>query len=286
MDRTEEYGALAAFTALSPLAVGGLVGLLVMRLPGQAPGMDWAALVVLATGLLALVASLLHLGRPWRAPLALLRLDTSWLSREVLLFGLFLLALAGYASLPILNISARGSLLIGMAAALIGLAGTLASGATYHLHARPSWHQWSSLAAFPLGALSTGCLFGFFLARQFAGRPAVTGLAWAGAAVLLAVSLVVAWLRSTRRRPESLEGRLSRQLVLGSNLWLLILRVAAGGIALVMVGIGGGAQFLAWIPALIGEFADRVLFFKTVVPVTLRGRYIMKNAAAKARSQE
>lgn len=286
MDRTEEYGALAAFTALSPLAVGGLVGLLVAPALKPAPGIDWAAMVVLATGLLALIASLLHLGRPWRAPLALLRLDTSWLSREVLLFGLFLLALACYAILPVLNIGARGSFLIGIAAALIGLAGTLASGATYHLHARPSWNQWSSLASFPLGALSTGCLFGFFLARQFAVRPAVTSLAWAGAALLLAASLVVAWLRSTRRRPESLEGRLSRQLVLGSNLWLLILREAAGGIALVMVGIGGGAQFLAWIPALIGEFADRVLFFKTVVPVTLRGRYIMKDAVAKARSQE
>jgi hypothetical protein len=41
-----------------------------------------------------------------------------------------------------------------------------------------------------------------------------------------------------------------------------------------MITVGGEAQFLAWIPALLGELADRILFFKTVVPVTLRGRYI------------
>jgi len=274
MDRTEEYGALAAFTALAPLAVGGLVGLLAVPALRPAPGIDWAAMVVLAAGLLALLVSLLHLGRPWRAPLALLRLDTSWLSREVLLFGLFLLALAGYAILPALNLGAAGLFLVGVAAALLGLAGTLATGATYRLHARPSWDQWLSLASFPVGALSTGCLFGFFLARQFAGRPPVAGLASAGAGLLLAASLVVSWLRSTRRRPESPEGRLSRQLVLGPDLWLLVVRMAAGVLALVMISAGGGAQFLAWIPALIGEFADRVLFFKTVVPVTLRGRYL------------
>jgi hypothetical protein len=49
--------------------------------------------------------------------------------------------------------------------------------------------------------------------------------------------------------------------------------MAAAVIALVMIGMGGGAQFLAWIPAFLGEIADRVLFFNTVVPVTLIGRY-------------
>jgi hypothetical protein len=49
--------------------------------------------------------------------------------------------------------------------------------------------------------------------------------------------------------------------------------VVAVAAALVFIGMGGGSQFLAWIPALLGEFADRILFFKTVVPVTLRGRY-------------
>ncbi len=169
MNRNEEYGTLTAFTALSPLAVGGLIGLLVavgLRLDS---GIDWAAMVVLATGILALAASLFHLGRPWRAPLAILRLSTSWLSREVILFGLFLLTLGCYSLMPILNWGSQARDLVGFAAAIIGFAGTIASGETYRLRARPSWDQWLAVLSFPLGALSAGSLFGFFVARQFSG---------------------------------------------------------------------------------------------------------------------
>lgn len=285
MNRSEEYGTLAAFTALEPLAVGGLVGLLVATGSRLEPGIDRAAVVVLATGVLALAASLFHLGRPWRAPLALLRPATSWLSREVILFGFFLFILGCYAIMPILNPGSLARYLVGIAAAIIGLVGTVATGATYRLHARPSWDQWLTVASFPLGALSAGALFGFFVARQFAGSPEVASYAWAGAAVLLMSALGVTWLRSNHRSPGSAEGRLSRQLALGPYLWLLVVRVAAVVIALVLIGMGGGQQFLAWIPALLGEFADRVLFFKTVVPVTLRGRYIVKEATAEARSR-
>ncbi len=273
MDRTDEYGILAVFTVLAPLSVGGLVGLLAVPVLKLAPGPDWAAIVVLATGLFALVVSLFHLGRPWRAPLALLRLNTSWLSREVFLFGLFLLALGGYAILPVLKFSPLALFLIGAAGAITGLVGTVVSGQIYRLHARPAWDQGLSVAAFPLGALSTGSLFGFFAAELFSGRSAVPGAAWMMAALLLAASLGVSWLRSARRHSESLEASLSRQLVLGPYLWLLVVRAAATVIALALIGRGGGVQFLAWIPALLGEFADRVLFFKTVVPVTLQNRF-------------
>lgn len=273
MDKNEEYKTLAPFTALAPLAVGGLIGLLVASGTKPAPGIDWAAIIVLATGILALAASLFHLGRPWRAPLALLRLASSWLSREVLLFGLFLVALGIYAILPVMNLGSLGRTIVGFAAVIIGLLGTIATGATYRLHSRPFWDQWLTIASFPLGALSTGSLFGFFVAQQFNGRSRVTGNEWIGAALLLFLSLVVTWLRSTRRRLGSPENQLSRQLVFGPYLWLLVVRVASVVLAFIFLGMGGGAQFLAWIPALLGEFADRVLFFKAVVPITLRGRY-------------
>ena len=273
MDKDEEYKTLAPFTALAPLAVGGLIGLLVASGTKPAPGIDWAAIIVLATGILALAASLFHLGRPWRAPLALLRLASSWLSREVLLFGLFLVALGIYAILPVINLGSLARTIVGFAAVIIGLLGTIATGATYRLHSRPFWDQWLTVASFPLGALSTGTLFGFFVAQQFNGRSQVTGNEWIGAALLLFLSLVVTWLRSTRRRLGSPENQLSRQLVFGPYLWLLVVRVASVVLAFILLGMGGGAQFLAWIPALLGEFADRVLFFKAVVPITLRGRY-------------
>ena len=273
MDKSEEYKTLAPFTALAPLAVGGLLGLLVAPVAKPIAGIDMAAMVVLATGILALIASLFHLGRPWRAPLALLHIAGSWLSREVFLFGLFLVFLGVYAVLPVINSGGLLRTIIGVAGVIIGLLGTLATGKTYQLHSRPAWDQWPTVATFPLGALSTGLLFGFFVAQQFPGHMQVKSYAWIGAAFLLLASLSVTWLRSVRRHPDSTEGQPSRQLVLGPNLWLLVIRVAAGGLALAMIGFGGASQSLAWIPALLGEFADRVLFFKAVVPITLRGQY-------------
>jgi hypothetical protein len=41
-----------------------------------------------------------------------------------------------------------------------------------------------------------------------------------------------------------------------------------------LIGIGGEAQVLAWIPAVLGELADRALFFNSIVPVSLKGHYI------------
>lgn len=274
VDQSEEHGALIGFTALAPLAVGGLVGLMVIPNLLLKRGIDWPAMVILVTGIIALIISMLHLGRPWRAPLALLRLGNSWLSREVLLFGLFLITLACYAILPILNPSSLSLLLVGFVGAMIGLGGTVVTGETYRLIARPSWNQWLSVVSFPLGALSAGVLFGFFVARQFVGNSDATSYAWVVVALLLIAALAVSWLRSTRRRPESIEGRRSRQLVLSNYLWLLVVRSAATIIALSLIIVGGGAQFFAWIPALLGEFADRVLFFNTVVPVTFKGRYL------------
>ena len=270
----EDYGALVTFTALAPLAVGGLIGLLFAPGYQVETGIDWAAIVVWVIGLLALAASLFHLGRPWRAPLALRRISTSWLSREILLFGLFLIALGCYAILPVLNPSGQTRTILGLAAAIIGLVGTIATGEIYLLHSRPSWDQWLAVVSFPLGALSAGSLFGFFVARRFSGRSEVASFVWMGVAVLLVSTLVVTWFRSTHHHPGSKEGRLSRQLVLGPYLWLLVVRLAAIAASILLLGIGGEAHFLAWVPALIGEFADRILFFNSVVPVTLRGRYI------------
>ncbi|HWT78649.1 MAG TPA: DmsC/YnfH family molybdoenzyme membrane anchor subunit, partial [Candidatus Methylomirabilis sp.] len=96
MMKTEKNWPLVGFTALSPIAIGGLAGLLAVR-GSPRTGIDWSALVFLGVALLALVASSLHLGRPFHAYRAMARLSTSWLSREVVLFGLFVLLLAAYA---------------------------------------------------------------------------------------------------------------------------------------------------------------------------------------------
>jgi DMSO reductase anchor subunit len=57
------------------------------------------SLVALALGLLALGASTMHLGRPHLAFRAIIGLRTSWLSREVVGFGLFAKLAVAYAAL-------------------------------------------------------------------------------------------------------------------------------------------------------------------------------------------
>jgi Fe-S-cluster-containing dehydrogenase component/DMSO reductase anchor subunit len=75
--------------------------------------------VALALGLLALGASTLHLGRPQYAWRALIGLRTSWMSREILAFGLF----AGTSSLYALSVTPlRAALLPAPLAAALGAA--------------------------------------------------------------------------------------------------------------------------------------------------------------------
>jgi DMSO reductase anchor subunit len=274
MKSREQYNSLIAFTSLAPLSVGGLLGLLMSRVFMVSPDIDWEAIIVLIIGILALFLSVFHLGRPWRAPLAILHLSTSWLSREVLLFGLFLVSVVCYTILSAINMSGQAIELVGVAGALFGLASTIATGAIYRLHSRPSWDQWLTIINFLAGALSTGVLFGFFIAHEFDAHLILPSLVWVVATMLLTFSLVISFARSVLRHPASTEAQLSRKLALGSHRWLLIIRIIAVIGCMVMIWSGNEAQFLAWIPALIGEFADRMLFFNTVIPVTLRGRYI------------
>jgi len=272
--KKEEFTSLTAFTTLEPVAVGSLVGLLFIRGSQIHEGLDYASLVILVIALLALLTSLFHLGRPWRAPLAILHPSTSWLSREIILFSFFLLMLFSYMVLPIFVVSGFTIHLAGFMCAIFGLASTFATGKTYQLRARPSWDHWSTILSFPLGALSTGILFGLFIEQLFTGdvqigrsvRPILT--------ILLSLILFIFSLRLVTRSQRIPEVSTSRSLAVGAYLWLYLLRVITILITISMLWVSDTTLFFAWVPALVGEFADRSIFFNTVIPITLVGRYI------------
>ena len=110
---------------------------------------------------IALTISTLHLGRPAYAWRALKMWRRSWLSREVLLFTLFMLALTatalGVASVQ-LHLVPPLALLPGLEwlAAALGIAGTLASAYIYLVPARPSWNMRHT----PLDFILTGAFLG------------------------------------------------------------------------------------------------------------------------------
>jgi formate dehydrogenase iron-sulfur subunit len=99
---------------------------------------------------IALPASLFHLGRPLHAWKALRGLRRSWLSREVLAFGLFA-ATAGAAALT-------SSTPVAALALATGVAGVYASGRLYVVPGRPSWDSWLTVAQFLATAVALGPL--------------------------------------------------------------------------------------------------------------------------------
>jgi anaerobic dimethyl sulfoxide reductase subunit C (anchor subunit) len=269
----ESSGSLIAFTTLAPLAVGGLLGLLVFRIPQAVLSIDHAAVIVFIVGLLAMIFSLFHLGRPLRAPLAILHLSTSWLSREVILFSIFLLLLFCYAVFPAFYLEPGIISLIGWIGALVGLVSTYATGKTYHLKSRPVWDHWSTIFLFILEALSAGVLFGLFAAHIFVSIIELQIIYKVFLTLILVLSIVLSWMRFVSSSPTNPEALASRKLVLGTYSFLVVMRMAVGLIALVMIWIPGEALYYAWMAALLGESIDRVLFFNTVIPVTLVSRY-------------
>ena len=120
----EGHPALAVMLVLTQLAVGAFVTELVL---GRRSSFDsW---LISAVGLLAMGASVFHLGRPRYAYRALLGLRTSWLSREILAFGVFMPLAMAYAVTP--------SRTLGLAAAAAGLIGVLCSVLIYAV--TPRW---------------------------------------------------------------------------------------------------------------------------------------------------
>jgi DMSO reductase anchor subunit len=94
--------------------------------------------LVLALGVLALVASTLHLGRPQYAWRAFIGLKTSWLSREIFAFG----AYAGMAALYAVALyidNQRAVVFLGRAAALTGVVALCCSVMLYHVTQRMWW---------------------------------------------------------------------------------------------------------------------------------------------------
>lgn len=121
--------------------------------------------ILLAITAVALNISVFHLGRPAYAWRALKMWRRSWLSREVLLFGLFFGALALATTAAWVLSNARAVSFLGWAAALLGVAGTIASAFIYLVPARPAWNMVHTPVDFLLSAVLIGSTLPVVLER-------------------------------------------------------------------------------------------------------------------------
>jgi Fe-S-cluster-containing dehydrogenase component len=154
--RATSHPPLAVMLVLTQLSVGAFVADLLWGAGGS--------LVAIATAVVALGASTLHLGRPQYAYRAVIGLRHSWLSREVVAFGAF-------TGLAVLD-AVVPSPLLAWAAAACGLFGVVCSVLIY-----TSTRRWSSLS----------------VVARFAGTTALGGLVvigWPLVAAVVAPALV------------------------------------------------------------------------------------------------
>jgi formate dehydrogenase iron-sulfur subunit len=181
---------LAVMLVLTQISVGAFVlALLLGSRIGAARG--WAGAVTLLVGVVALAASVLHLGRPLLAWRAVLGLRHSWLSREIVAFGLF----AGLAALAALSTWLGASPAVtavlddGVAAA--GLAGVVCSVKVYAVTQRRWWSFGRTFTRFALTTFAGGASLLIALVVLMAAARGVEALSEVMGAAVRPLALLV-----------------------------------------------------------------------------------------------
>jgi formate dehydrogenase iron-sulfur subunit len=242
--------------------------------------------ILLTITVVALNISTMHLGRPAYAWRALRMWRRSWLSREVLFFTLFFLALS-LATLctmtPLLHrpVPAQLTTTFSWAAIAMGFAGTIASAYIYLVPARPSWNMKHTPVDFLLTAALLGVLLGAVLCTVTAPSIVLALLHEQSPALIsgrlqteFAGLAAAAWLlnqtvRLYRLRSSSLfEGRAAFSLLSSVALrpyTIASLALVAFSVALVAMGHPLPALGCGW----AGVLLARYLFFVSVVPLNM-----------------
>lgn len=150
---------LAFMLVLTQLSVGAFLSALAGDLLVDGGLSSAGAVGAAAAGVLALAASVLHLGRPLVAWRAVVGIRHSWLSREIVAFGAYAglaVAYATAAATELLPSGARGAL--GAGAAIAGVAGIGCSALIYVATHRTWWRSRFTAPKFVLSAATTGPL--------------------------------------------------------------------------------------------------------------------------------
>ncbi len=250
------------------------------------------ALFAFVVGVVGLSIAPLHLGQPLRAWRVFLGLRTSWLSREAVVLGKYVGALAGAVGLLYLPdfvdhvpefISSRVAswaaiALLGIAV-LLGIAGLFCSGMIYVATRRQLWRHARTLPRFFGTAVVGGvgcCVISLLYAEA---SMLVIAMMFLSGAALLAIKLAWEWrihLGPADEADDVYDGR-SRLLVNEHLSFLQRLRLGVGvaGVVLLfdamfaaLMGLSAVAMVTAMLAAtliVIGEGCERLLYFKSVV---------------------
>jgi formate dehydrogenase iron-sulfur subunit len=276
------HWSLVWMTSLIQLSAGTLVAALLSHHDSPI-----TLTLILALTAFTLNISVLHLGRPAYAWRALKMWRRSWLSREVLLFGLFFGALATLTaatwidSLHLLRIVPIVLLFLKVCAPVFGIAGILASAYIYLVPARPAWNMLHTPIDFLLSSGVLGSAAAPLLLRATNLQrvipqlhfiaPSLTARSFPLWPLVLCSAL---WMlnhitRAIRlHHSETYEHRAAASLLNTDSLrGTFLVSFAFIGIA-IMLSLAG-MPLLALPAALAGVLSARYLFFVSVVPLNM-----------------
>jgi DMSO reductase anchor subunit/ferredoxin len=237
-------------------------------------------LTSLALAVVGLGASVFHLGRPLGAWRAFLNLKRSWMSREIVVFGMFppLLAAAiavGFEVLTFKSVQFTNLLRAGLetGAPLIGLLGVFCSAMIYHDTQRPLWHWRRSVLLFFGTTLTLGAAGAALIHRS----PILCGIIIASTLAKLAVEISV-----LRHGTDGALTPLKKTalLITGRFQEVTMIRLACavlGGVCVPtlltmnVISTPGLLAAFAFALLLAGEIIERFLFFTTVVAPKMPG---------------
>ena len=226
----------------------------------------------LATAIIGIISSVLHLGRPMHAWRSFLGWRHSWLSREIIAFGIF----ASFASLTVLGdflpLLQKFDLVLLVFAATSGVIAVYCSVMVYHVTKRDWWHWTFAGEKFFGTALLLGTAF-LCIAN---GNGTGLRLGLVAVVMLSAFKLLAEWWLT--RSSNSNAVRRTGQLVKNELRSIYLARTGitlVGGVVLSGLVLAGylrpGFMIFGVSLCLIGELFERYLFFRAVAPPKMPG---------------
>ncbi|WP_018305407.1 dimethyl sulfoxide reductase anchor subunit family protein [Desulfitobacterium hafniense] len=268
-----EHFALTLFSICIQAAVGIMLFVAIGRLMNKEGVFKNAVITAAGLGIIGMLASLLHLGRPLSAMNALFQFGSSWLSREIWFTAIFVGLTVVAAVLLYVKPQASGAVTgLSAGAALVGLIDAFAMAKIYSSASVPVWQGAATTIEFYAAALSMGAMLFLVLSGKEAGKLKKIVALTVAAVVVVQVAVVVPYFISLGAGTgTALQASL---MILGSLKtavaikWLFIL--AGAGLVLwqakdeqsksVSGVVAGGAALI-----LVGQVVGRYVFYAAMV---------------------
>lgn len=285
------HAPLVGMLVLTQMSVGAVAVAAIARWLGAGAWTDAAIILGMLAGQAGLAVAPLHLGRPHLAFRAVLGWRHSWLSREAALFGVyaaFSVGAAVFALLPHIEgwlpsfVTSLADRFLPTAlrspvealAIVSGAVSVFCSAKIYIFTGRTFWHAKRTFQKFG----GTAVVLGLAIATAVAAVAGTPSYALAWLSVVAAMAKLVQEAKFLRHvKDEEGDLRLSARLQLTVLKQVAAVRFGAGaaGVACLLPAGFGALPFvfapLGALALVAGEFAERWLYFSTVIPLRMPG---------------